>query len=174
MWKPAYPNLKELLSADERGEVDTEQFDDLLWYFMTERGGPAERPENSSGAVQNFVASRFIEWEVGNGGFAQAAYNIPMWFDAAAQGYDAMGVPKASARIRKAQALIDAGSADFTHGPEATIEQVFSDFTESELAALDEGLDGIGWWAIEKRIAYVRANRPAFFAVAVRSDTNEP
>lgn len=49
MWQPAYPNLRELLSADERGAVSIEQFDDLLWYFMTAGGGPAERPENSSG-----------------------------------------------------------------------------------------------------------------------------
>jgi hypothetical protein len=164
MWQPDYPSLTALLVADERGEVSTEKFDDLLWYFMTERGGPAELPGNSVGPVRHYTASRLMEWEVGNGGFAQAAYNIPEWFEAAAQGYEAIGLPNAAARIREANALVNSGHAEFTRGPEATIEQVFSEFAESELAKFDEGLDSIGWWAIEERITYVRANRSAFAA----------
>ena len=166
MWQPAYPNLRELLSADERGAVSIEQFDDLLWYFMTARGGPAERPENSSGPVRDYTASRYMEWEVGNGGFAQAAYNIPEWFDAAAQGYQALGLPLAAARIREAEALMNAAKAAFTRGPEASIENVFSEFAENELSKLDDNLGALGWWAINERIAYVRANRSAFAAAA--------
>jgi hypothetical protein len=148
MWQPAYPSLRELLSADERGDLTTEELDDLLWYFMTERGGPAEQPENSSGPVRHYVASRYMEWEVGNGGFAQAAYNIPEWFEVAAQGYEALGLAQAAARIREAYALIKAGEAGFTRGPEATVEKVFSEFAESKLCELDQDLDAIGWWAI--------------------------
>lgn len=161
-WTPAYPNLQELLAAEERGEVSTELLDDLLWYFMTERGGPAESPENSTGPVRDYVASRLLEWEVGNGGFAQAAYNCPEWFEAAAEGYDQLGLPAAAERIREARRHIDNKPDEFTKGIGATIEKVFSEFSESNLSKLDEGLDEIGWWAIEERMSYVRKNLAAF------------
>ena len=161
-----YPNIAELLAADARGEVSLETLDDTLWYFMTERGGPADTPSNSSGPVQHYVASRLMEWEVGNGGFAQAVHNIPEWFNAAAEGYKAMGIESSAARIRRAQALMAEGAAMFTRGADVTIEQVFSEFAESKLSELDKGLAEIGWWAIEARIAYVRDNRSAFTGVA--------
>jgi hypothetical protein len=99
---------------------------------------------------------------VGNGGFAQAAYNAREWFEAGALGYEALGLPLAAERIRTAISLVSHGAANFTRGPDVTIEQVFSEFTESALSALDEGLDSIGWWATERRVAYVRANRESF------------
>ncbi|MFY7940757.1 MAG: DMP19 family protein, partial [Burkholderiaceae bacterium] len=146
------------MAAEERGEVSTELLDDLLWYFMTERGGPAESPDNSTGPIRDYVASRLIEWEVGNGGFAQAAYNCPEWLEAAAQGYDRLALPKAAERIREACRHIANEPNEFTKEPGTTIEKVFSEFSESNLSKLDEGLNEIGWWAIEKRIAYVRKN----------------
>jgi Domain of unknown function (DUF4375) len=161
-YEPPYPSIVELLAADARGEVNVEILDDTLWYFMTARGGPADRVDNSSGHVQHYVASRLMEWEVGNGGFAQAAYNIPEWFDAAAAGYSAIGNEAAAERIRRANALFAKGAADFTRGADSTIEQVFSEFVESELSELDEGLTEIDWWAMDERIAYVRANRSAY------------
>jgi hypothetical protein len=162
MYTPPYPNTTELLAADERGEVSVELLDDVLWYFMTARDGPYEQPNKFPEPVRNYVASRLMEWEVGNGGFSQAAYNIPEWFDAAAKGYEAIGLSEAAQRIRQAKTLMESNTEEFTRGPDATIEKVFSEFADSDLAALDDGLDEIGWWAIEKRVAYVRAHRSAF------------
>jgi hypothetical protein len=160
MQQPTYPTLEALLAADERNELSDVEFDDLLWCFMIDRGGPVEHPEKSSGPVRDYVASRWMEWEVGNGGFAQAAYNIPDWFDAAADGYTAVGLPRAAARIRAARELIDEGKAQFTRGPQATIKKVFAEFVESDLTELDEGLDAIGWWA-QNRAAFTDAVRPS-------------
>jgi Domain of unknown function (DUF4375) len=162
VWTPEYATLPELLAAQRRGEVSTELLDDLLWYFMTERGGPADKPENSTGPVRDYVASRLIQWEVGNGGFAQAAYNCAEWFESAAEGYENIGLPEAAARIREASEHIEKQPSEFSQGEEATIERVFSEFEESALARLDEGLTEIGWWALEKRMAYVRKHIAAF------------
>ena len=161
---PPFKSLSDLFAADQRGELSVSEFDDELWYFMTEKNGPFEHPDRFPEPVRFYVASRLIEWEVGNGGFAQAAYNCPEWLDMAAQGYEVLGLPLAAERIRKAKGLIDSGSAAFSEESKATIETVFSEFAESALAELDESLDEIDWWATERRIEYVRANRGAFVA----------
>jgi hypothetical protein len=157
-----FATLNDLLAADARGEISDTTFDDELWFFMTSKNGPYEQPLRGNVFVRNYVASRLLQWEVGNGGFAQAAYNAPEWFEPAALGYEALGLPLAAERIRTAISLIAHGAANFTRGPGVTIEQVFSAFTESALSALDEGLDSIGWWATERRVVYVRTNRESF------------
>jgi len=168
-WTPAYPTLRELLSADSRGEVTIETLDDLLWYFLTGTDGPHDNPAGHPAPVVHYFASKLMEFEVGNGGFAQAAYNIPEWFDMAADGYDAIGAPACAGRVRQAKNLVEQENKRFSRGPDATIGQVFSEFAESELGKFDEGLDEIGWWDVDKkRIAYVRAHRDAFMTSSDR------
>jgi hypothetical protein len=55
--------------------------------------------------VLNYYASHLMESDVANGGFPQAAYNIPEPFEAAAYGYEAIGHIAAAEAIRKAHAL---------------------------------------------------------------------
>jgi len=156
-------SMNDVLEADARGELDDEVFDDELWMCLTSESGPLT-PSALEPAVRTYVASRIIEGNVGNGGFAQAAYNSSEWFEDAAIAYEVMGLPLAGDRIRKAMSLIADGAANFTRDQGVGIGEVFDEFSESALSDLDKGLEEIGWWATtEPRVAHVRANRDAFF-----------
>jgi len=50
-------------------------------------------------------STRCDAFNVFNGGFAQAAYNIPDWFELAAVGYERLGRPMGADRIRQATEL---------------------------------------------------------------------
>jgi hypothetical protein len=163
--KNKYESIAALMELDERGELEDTQFDDELWMFVANQmGGPEDR-ERFADPVVVYFASRFLEWEVGNGGFAQAAYNIPEWFPLAAWGYDQLGLEKAGDLIREAISLLSKENRENTFTA-SDIGELFSQFSESELAKLDKRLDECGWWAMETRLKYVRENR-ASFSIAV-------
>lgn len=156
-------SMNDVLEADARGELDDETFDDQLWACLISESGPL-KPSEFEPAVRTYVASWIIEGDVGNGGFAQAAYNNSQWFEDAAIAYEAMGLPLAGERIRKAMSLIADGAANFTRDPGVGIGEVFAEFCESALSDLNKGLEEIGWWAATgPRVGHVRANRDAFF-----------
>jgi hypothetical protein len=108
-------------------------------------------------------------------GFAQAAHNIPEWFEMAAIGYAALGKPKAVALIKEAPQMLSnerdilmrKGIDGFallyrTQGHDKTFHEVFRQFSESDMAALDARIPGDEWWIDEQRVAYVRKIRNAF------------
>ena len=113
-----------------------------------------------------YYASRYMAWEVGNGGFAQAAYNIPEWFDLAALGYERLGLQRAAALIREAIAILEHEENRSKTFTATEIGELFQQFADSKLAKLDDRLDEVGWWATEQRLDYVRANRDAFRSIA--------
>lgn len=154
-----------LLDADERGEISDDTFDDELWSFLVERIEVPEDAVRFSEPVLVYFASRYMEWEVGNGGFAQAAYNIPEWFEPAAWAYDRLGLPEASALIWKAIPMLRKENR-FTTFTATYIGGLFKQFSESKLAMLDDRLDDVGWWAEGERLRFVRGNRNAFRSVA--------
>ena len=163
-----YSSLDELLSVDQRQPLSYDEADDAIWMLLCERIGNLDDLRKYPREVGIYFASRYLEWEVGNGGFAQAAYNIPEWFEAAAQGYEALGKPKAVALIREAQQLLpeelstlrDKGLLN-----ETTIEEVFEHFRESEMAALDDKIPKDEWWIDNERVDYVRKHRGFFRSV---------
>jgi hypothetical protein len=112
-----------------------------------------------------YYASRFLQWEVGNGGFAQAAYNIPEWFQLAASGYDELGLPDFATLIREAMTLLPTENRETTFDARE-IGDLFEQFSESKLAQLDERLDETEWEVTAVRLQYVRENRQAFRDVA--------
>jgi hypothetical protein len=102
--KQANVMFSELFDQHASGELDTNELDDALWLALCKFVD--DRHESFAGlplAVRNYFASRYVECEVGNGGFAQAAYNVPHLFDAAREGYSALGLDGAADLIAEAQ-----------------------------------------------------------------------
>ena len=159
-----FAGLADLMDADESGALEDIDFDTELWKLLCERVEDLHSLEEWPTEVTVYYTSRLIEWEVGNGGFAQAAYNLPDWLAIAAEGYEALQLPAAAERIRVAQelALGDREKFSFLKRRRATIGKIFQAFEESRLKELDQGLDELGWWANDVRLAYVRRNRDAF------------
>jgi hypothetical protein len=164
MFSKKYSTADALFQADLAGEISSDDFDDALYFGLIDHLEDSSTFPNHPLPAVNYIASRMLEWEVGNGGFSQAAYNIPDWFSPAAQGYNAIGLPKAAALIQKAQKLIHKGEAKGFLA--RNIGDLFAQFNESKLAKLNEEaeLERVGWWAIEKRLQYVRENKAAFYS----------
>lgn len=169
---PAFETLGALMSADEAGTLTDDEFDHTLWLLVC-RAIPAtpEAAADLPKPVIDYYASRRIENDVGNGGFTQAAYNMPEWFEAAANGYDAMGNASAAALIRHAYAVSrrEAGKVAKLKRRKAGIGAIFKSFRESTLSDIDKNLvatlEKNGWWAAQDRNAYVRRNRAAFLSL---------
>jgi hypothetical protein len=164
MTRQNFASIAELMDAYEGGEIRDEQFDDDLWLMVLPFiAAPSDR-ERYGDPVLAYFGSRLMQWEVGNGGFAQAAYNYPEWFETAAWGYDAIGVPRAAALIREAMPLLSEEGRETTFNADE-IGELFEQFAESKLAQLDGRLDECGWWATQARLRYVRQNSAAFRAI---------
>jgi hypothetical protein len=155
-------SVSHLMDLDEAGQAGegANGFDDQLWVLLTARVDTPAQAASLPEPVWVYLASRWLEWEVGNGGFPQAAYNIPEWFELAELGYRKLGLDAAAALIGRARRMVTAGES---RGFIARyIGVLFAQFRESKLAQLDAELDSVGWWADDVRLAYVRKNRGAF------------
>jgi len=160
--QPRATSISHLMDLDEAGQVDdgASGFDDQLWLMLTAWVDTPEQAVSLPEPVWVYLASRWLEWEVGNGGFPQAAYNIPDWFELGESAYRKLGLDAAAALIARARGMITTGeSRGFIA---RRIGELFAQFRESKLAELDAELDSVGWWAEDVRLAYVRSNRAAF------------
>jgi hypothetical protein len=162
---PRATSISHLMDLDEAGLVSEggDGFDDQLWLLLTARVDTPDHAASLPEPVWVYLASRWLEWEVGNGGFPQAAYNIPDWFELGELAYRKLGRDAAAALIARARRMITTGeSRGFIA---RRIGELFAQFRESKLAELDAELDAVGWWADDTRLAYVRKNRAAFRSV---------
>ena len=170
-----FTTIDALFDHDEASPLEWQTFDDELWSLLCERMTDPSDFENCPRPVSVYFATRWLQWEVDNGGFAQAAYNGPEWFEMAAIGYADLGKPKAVALIKEAlqmlsherdtlmrKGLDDPALLQRTQGQQKAIQQVFRHFRESDMAALDGRIPDDEWWIDEQRVAYVRNNRDAF------------
>ena len=151
------------MDADKAGALDDDRFDDELWIVLTDLISTPDQAKEFPEPIWIYLASRWIEWEVGNGGFAQAAFNIPEWFPLAAEAYKKLGLNEASQLILEAEKLMRSGDKRDGNFTASDIGDLFQQFSESDIAKLDSRLDQVGWWADEIRLAYVRKNRDAFY-----------
>src|SRR5882724_7733531 len=162
---PPYGSISALMDADAAGSLSDEDFDRHLGWFLGRLLplSPAECisiPE----PVVVYWATKLMEYNVFNGGFAQAAYNVPEWFEPAAIGFDLFGRPIAADRIRQAAKLSQSEQAtvSWLKRRRAEIRAIFGHFRESALRGLDKDLYEIGWDVTAARIQLARANREAF------------
>ncbi|NNE88427.1 MAG: DUF4375 domain-containing protein [Silicimonas sp.] len=151
-------SISSLIDAYKIGDMSLTGFDDAFWLVMSDKVGNPHDLDPAS-PVALYYASRYMEWDVANGGFSQAAYNIPDLFALAAAGYRAMNLNAAADLIDKAAGLADNERKGFTA---STIGKLFQQFSESKLAGLDAQLDRAGWWATEQRVGYAIQHRKVF------------
>ena len=163
--KRLFTTVDALLDQDEASPLKWETFDDEMWFLLSERITDPSQLDNYPQPVGVYLASRWLQWEVGNGGFAQAAYNIPEWFETAASGYAALNKPKAVALIKEALQMLSNERDTLMRKDllnDTTIHEVFRHFSESDMKVLDTRIPEDEWEIDEERVAYVRKNRHAF------------
>lgn len=157
------PSVQDVIERDRRDEYAKDAaFDDALWLALCRRIVSPEAAAELPEPVWVYYATRFMQWEVGNGGFAQAAMNIPQWFELAARGNEILGKPHLAALIREAQRRARRESERLARARAGGVESAFAYFREGTFRALDRQLDAVGWWCDAARIAYVRAHRATF------------
>ncbi len=163
--KHRFTTVDALLDQDEASPLEWDAFDDELWLLLSDMITDPSDLNDYPLPVGVYLASRWLEWEVGNGGFAQAAYNIPEWFEPAAIAYATLGKPKSVALIKKAIQMLHAEHDTLSRKgllSDTTIHDVFRHFSESDMVALDSNIPEDEWWIDEERVAYVRNNRDSF------------
>ena len=84
---PSFESIGALMSAEETGSVSDEEFDRNLWILLSRQVRLRGTHINFPKPVLHYYASHLMESDVANGGFAQASYNIPELFEAAADGF---------------------------------------------------------------------------------------
>src|SRR5512134_3828974 len=96
-------SMHDVIEREKNGEFKRwEDFDDAVWGVLcniVDFDAPdsiVTLPE----PVWVYFTTRLLEWEVGNGGFAQAVMNIPDWFELAVKGNEIFGKPHLAAFIR--------------------------------------------------------------------------
>lgn len=159
-------NMRKILASHVDGPYDTEKrefIEDVASALYERHEQFPQWPES----VRLFYACYDINYQVGNGGFAQAAYNVPELLPIAQLAFERFGRNQAADLCRRAVAMLpaelrehlDKGLRDRT-----TIEEVFEHFSDSELAALDEDLPE-EFWADDALQELVQRHRKDFESV---------
>ena len=117
--------------------------------------------------VRQFYAVYDFNFQVGNGGFAQAAYNVPELFSVALDAFEQFKLPKAAAICRQALAMLPQEiSTQIEKGviDSDSLEDVFEHFDDSEMSQLDESIPD-EFWADDKLQELAETNPDAFLSI---------
>jgi len=159
--------LASVLAKDAGGGFASDaEFDDALWLALCERVKSIADLGALPEVAKNYYASRYVEWEVGNGGFAQSVLNIPEYLEPGAQGFEALGKTEVASRIREALTIYKAEVAALPEVKPGNEPALSDYFLNNAFSHLDEGLEGIGFWSDAERVLYVRSNREALASAA--------
>lgn len=156
-------SISEIFERESTGTLE-DDFDSEIWFNVCNKIGDGKNLASFPEPVVLYYASRYLEWEVANGGFAQAAMNIPELFDYAELGYEALNKPNSAQLIRKARKLMLTEKFKILKASK-TLESAFQYFSESRFQKLDALVNDVGWWAEYDRVDYVRENRDAFISL---------
>jgi len=99
-------SLRELLEQDAVTPLDDDDFDHAVFCGLLDRISTPRDLEQFPPQVGFYFASRLLQNDVCNGGFAQAAFNMPEWFDLAAAGYRALGKNRSAEIIQEVKDLL--------------------------------------------------------------------
>lgn len=124
-------------------------------------------------SVRLFYACYDINYQVLDGGFAQAAYNVPELLPIAQTAFEKFGYWQAAALCGRAVSMLPAELQEHLakglRGDRRTIGHVFEDFRESEMAELDENIPG-EFYADDKLQELIEQNRKYFTSVGEISE----
>lgn len=140
-----------------------EQIADALYERVDDLPAIQEWPK----PVKQFYALYEFNFQVGNGGFAQAAYNVPHLFPIALDAFEDLRLQDAAAICRKALAMLPAEiTAQIEKGIVDTesLEDVFEHFGDSELSELDETIPD-EFWVDDKLQRLAETHRDAFLSL---------
>lgn len=119
-------------------------------------------------SVRMFYVCYEINYQVGNGGFAQAAYNVPELLPIAQTAFEKFGCWQAAHLCGRAVSMLPAElqehCANCLRADRRTIEDVFEHFSESQMAALDENVPD-EFWVDDKLQQLVEQNQEDFESV---------
>jgi hypothetical protein len=159
-------NMRNILAEHVDGPYDPErrEFIENVASALYERHKKFPQwPES----VQLFYACYDINYQVGNGGFAQAAYNVPELLPIAQKAFARFGRKQAADLCRRAVEMLPSelrAHLEKDLQPGSSIEKVFAHFSESEMAALDENLPE-EFWADDALQELVQQHRKDFESV---------
>ena len=138
-------SVADVIAADEATAMTDEDFDDAVWLALCGRVHSMGDLEPLAAGVRMYFATRTVEWEVGNGGFAQAVDNVAEYWGEAIAGYRLLGDEASAVLLVQVQRA--AGNDD-------------------ALEAFDDEVEGPPWngvpWGDESRVRYVRDHRDDF------------
>ena len=159
-------SLRKILAAHVDGPYDPErrEFIEKVASALYERHEQFPRwPES----VRLFYACYDINHQVGNGGFAQAAYNAPELLPIAQKAFESFGRKRAADLCRSAVAMLPAELREHLAKGlrfDASLQDVFDHFSESEMALLDQNLPE-DFWADDALQELVQQHRQDFESV---------
>jgi hypothetical protein len=118
-------------------------------------------------SVRHFYACYDLNYQVGNGGFAQAAYNVPHLIPVAQAAFEKFGRRSAAELCRRATSMLPTeltahAEKGFMGGE--SLEEVFAHFDTSAMAVLDQDLPR-EFWADDALQALVEQHRADFASV---------
>src|SRR5262245_53354944 len=116
--------LHELLDRDSVGPFDDYDFDDAVFCALLDMISTPKDAVQFPLPVGLYFASVMLQNDVGHGGFAEAAFNMPEWFELAAAGYRALGKNKTADVISEVRELLP--------GNEQAVKELRADETKWE------------------------------------------
>ena len=147
--------VRQVLADDARSPQDELELDDAVWDLLSEPMHPAPASDWPEWA-RHFVAQRWVEGDIGNGGLDQAMLNVPDWFDLAAQAYAAQDLHEMAQLLRDAAAWLAQQTPPLTWG---NLDQL----PKPTQHAMDELCDRVSelgedhWNVSDRREAQLRA-----------------
>lgn len=173
--------IVELFERHPSPEIGKDDFDDSLWGAVCDLVPNNEALKTLPVAVRTYYVTRYVEWEVANGGFGQLIYNVwstsdgtiegvTEFFNHVVEGYTTLGRQQAANLMRKALEITGAECARISkiHGAES-IQAVFDYFNEEVFDGLDaqfQADEGVEFWSDAQRLAYVVAKKDEFITAA--------
>ncbi len=164
--KPYRLSLKQILAEhrDAPYDPDHREFIEDVASALYERH---EQFSDWPQSVQFFYACYDINYQVGNGGFAQAAYNVPELLPVAKRAFEQFGRKKAADLCQRAITMLPAElQAHLAKGlkDRPSLDEVFKHFDESKMAVLDKDLPE-EFWADDALQQLVEQHRTDFESV---------
>ncbi len=156
-------SFSELFERDANKSLE-DDFDSEAWRLTCSKISSINDIETLPLPVKAYYASRYLQWDVGNGGFAQAVMNALELFDLAAFGYREINKPKCSELILKAKKMAHKEMPAIL-AASATLESAFNYFKEGRFSKFDSMLNKIDWWSDFDRVEYIKKNKPDFLSL---------
>ena len=135
---------RDVVEADAANPMGHDEFDTAIYLALLGRIPYAVDLERHPPAVQAYLSTRMVEWEIGRGGVPSARDYAAEYLDMAKAGYRLLG----------------------QHHSAELVERIATADTDEELEEIMGAIEGPPWngvpWADAERVALVRASRAQF------------